>query len=351
MPSINYVLRCIPSNQTASCVESSVQQPFNRSRQTSQRRDLHTSLLLLPTPGGVDHFGTFYVTVRRTTEKRWESLFTCLTTRVVHVEVVPSMDTSPCVMGLERFVSRLGTAAMTWSDNSTNFIRAEKELRECIKKKNTFNIAFEIANKGIKRRFNLPSAPHQAGSWEKLFLIFKRVLYTILGIRHLTYVLNTIFCLVEHALNARHLTPVSANPSDLGAITPNFFLLGNQATGIPSIVGVGEFDHRKPFARAQSYANAIWALWLKEYVPALNRRSNWQTAAKQHLKVGDLVGIVEESNHRGYYPTARIEELRYGSDSVARSAVILTSSGSLVRPLVKLVLILPTSSFGPEDVN
>ena len=154
--------------------------------------------------------------------------------------------------------------------------------------------------------------------------------------------LNTTFCLVEHALNARPLTPVSAEPSDLGAITPNYFLLGNQATGIPSIIGVDEFDYRKRYARAQSYAKAIWVRWLKEYVPALNRRSKWQTPAERHLMVGDLVWIVEESNPRGYYPTARIEELCYGSASVARSAVVCTLSGSLVRLLVKLVPILPT---------
>ena len=77
---------------------------------------------------GVDYFGPFNVTVRRSAEKRWGFLFTCLTTRVVHVEIVKSMDTTSCVMGVERFVSRRGTAAMIWSDNGTNFIGAEKEL-------------------------------------------------------------------------------------------------------------------------------------------------------------------------------------------------------------------------------
>ena len=221
-----------------------------------------------------------------------------------------------------------------------------------MEKWNTFNIAAKTAHKGIKWRFNPPSAPHQGGIWERLFRGFKRVLNTILGTRHLTdEVLNTTFCLVEYALNSRPLMSVSADSSDLGAITPNHFLLGNQATGNPSIVGVEEFDHRKRYARAQSYANAIWARWIKEYVPALNRRSKWQTPDEQHLKVGDLIWIVEESNPRGYYSTARIEELRYGSDSVACSAVLRASSRSLVRALVKLVPILPTFSPGPEDVT
>ena len=301
---------------------------------------------------GVDYFGPFYVTVCRTTGKRWGFLFTCLTTRTVHVEIVTSMDTSSCVMGFEWFVSRRGTPTMTWSDNGTNFIGAEKELRESIEKWNFVNTAAELAHKGVKWRFNPPSAPHQGGIWERLVRSFKRVLYTILGTRRLLdEVLHTTFCLVDNALNSRPLTPVSADPCDLNAITPNHFLLGEHSTGIPSVVGNDEFGYRKRYARAQSYANSIWSRWIREYVPTLNRRSKWQTPSEQHLKTSDLVWIVEEINPRGYYPIAWIEELRYGSDSVARSAVLRTSTCSLVRPLVKLVPVFLTSSSGPEDVT
>ena len=179
-------------------------------------------------------------------------------------------------MGVERFVSCRGTPAMIWWDNGPNFIGAEKELSGCIQKWNTLNIATELAHKDTKWRFNPPSEPHQGGILERLVRSFNKVLYTILGTRRLTdEVLNTTFCLVEHALTARPLTPISADPSNLGAITPNHFLLGDQATGTPSIVGVNEFDHDKQYARAQSYTNAIWARWLQEYVPALSRRSKW----------------------------------------------------------------------------
>ena len=86
------------------------------------------------TNNGVDYFGPFYVTVRRTTEKRLGFFFTCLTTRADLVEVVPSIDNRYCAMGVERFVSRQGTPAMIWSDDGTNFIGAQNELRECIEK-------------------------------------------------------------------------------------------------------------------------------------------------------------------------------------------------------------------------
>ena len=77
---------------------------------------------------GVDYFGPFFVTVKRSTENRWGFLFTCLTTRAVLFEVVPSMDTSTWVMGIERFCARRGFPSVIWSDNGTNFVASEKEL-------------------------------------------------------------------------------------------------------------------------------------------------------------------------------------------------------------------------------
>ena len=80
---------------------------------------------------GVEYFGPFYVSTRRSSEKLWCFLFTCMTTRAVHIEIVSSMDTSSCVMGIERFIARRGTPSVIWSDNGTNFVGAEKELLNC----------------------------------------------------------------------------------------------------------------------------------------------------------------------------------------------------------------------------
>ena len=291
---------------------------------------------------GLDYFGPFYVSVKRSTEKRRGFLFTCLTTRAVHFEVVPSMDTSSCVMGIERFVSRRGIPSVILSDNGTNFVASEKELLQNVLKWNQQSIAESMVKKGVRWKFNPPSAPHHGGVWERLVRSFKHTFYAILGNRRLTdEILTTVFCLVEQSLNARPLIPASADATDLDALTPNHFLLGTAGSSLPSHSNC-DFDHRKRYARAQAYSDAIWNRWLKEYVPTLNRRSKWCTQSNRQLKTGDLVWIVEPTNPRGYYPLARVIKLHFGSDAVARSAEVKTTSGNLVRPVVKLAPVLPS---------
>ena len=292
---------------------------------------------------GIDYFGPFYVAVKRSTEKRWGFLFTCLTTRAVHFEVVPSMDTSSCVMGIERFAARRGVPSVLWSDNGTNFIASEKELLQNVSAWNQQILSEALVKKQIHWKFNPPSAPHHGGVWERIVRSFKHVFYAILGNRRLTdEILTTTFCLVEQSLNSRPLVPVSSDATDLDALTPNHFLLGTASSTLPSHERA-DVDHRKRYARAQAYSDAIWDRWLKDYVPSLNRRTKWSAQSDRDLKTGDLVWIVEPTSPRGHYPLARVVKLNYGPDSVARSAELKTTTGNLVRPIVKLAPVLPPS--------
>ena len=293
---------------------------------------------------GLDYFGPFHVTIRRSSEKRWGFLLTCLTTRAVHVEIAHSIDTNLCVMGIERFIARRGMPLVICSDNGTNFVGTEKELLLCFLNLDKQKIASELAQRGVKWKFNPPAAPHHGGVWERL-------VYAILGNRRLTdEILLTTFSLVEQSLNNRPLTSVSSDANDLDALTPNHFLLGNRSTCLPSITHVDDFNHRKRYARAQAYANAIWKRWLKEYLPPLNRRCKWKTRSDEILKTGDLVWIIDSDSPRGYYPLARILSLSYGNDGIARSAQVQTKSGSLIRPIVNLIPVFESSVLGPEDV-
>ena len=99
---------------------------------------------------GIDYFVPFYVSLKRSTEKRWGFLFTCLTPRAVHFEVVPSIDTSSCVMGIERFAARRGTPLVLWLDKGNNFIASDKELLQNVRNWNQQFLAELLVKKGIK---------------------------------------------------------------------------------------------------------------------------------------------------------------------------------------------------------
>ena len=135
---------------------------------------------------------------------------------------------------------------------------------------------------------------------------------------------------------------VSPEATDVDALTPNHFLLGTASSTLPSHFRP-EIDHRRQNVRAQAYSDAIWNRWLKEYVPHLNRRSEWFQSSDRHLKTGDLVWLVEPTAPRGHYPLGRVVKLNYGTDTIARSAEVKTSTGNVVRSVVKLAPVLPIS--------
>ena len=85
---------------------------------------------------GMNLFGPLYVKHGRGTTKRWCCLFTCLTTRCVHLEVVSSMDTDDFVMCLRRFINRRGEVKEICCDNGSNFVGARRELKESLEKWN-----------------------------------------------------------------------------------------------------------------------------------------------------------------------------------------------------------------------
>lgn len=71
---------------------------------------------------------------RRKERKRYGPLFTCLVSRVVHIEVANSLETDSFLNALCRFIARRGPVREIRSDNRTNFVGATRELREAMEK-------------------------------------------------------------------------------------------------------------------------------------------------------------------------------------------------------------------------
>ena len=135
---------------------------------------------------GMDLFGPFYVKHCRGTAKRWCCLFTCLNTRSVHLELVNSIDTDDFIMCLRRFTNRRGDVLELRCDRGSNFVGAERELRENIEKWNDQKIERELLQRGCKWAFQQPTASSMSGIWERMVRSAQTALKAIIGAQTVT---------------------------------------------------------------------------------------------------------------------------------------------------------------------
>ena len=98
---------------------------------------------------GVDCLGVFSVKQGRSLVKRYGFIFTCMTVRAVHLEVLHTLSTDSFISALRRFVARRVNVGQIYSDNGTNFVGAEKVLKESIRKWNQKQITEFLVQKEV----------------------------------------------------------------------------------------------------------------------------------------------------------------------------------------------------------
>ena len=146
-------------------------------------------------------------------DRAHEVIFTCLASRAVHLEMAHSLDTDLCINAHRRFICRRGQVNELRSDNGTNFIATEWELKEALKAWNQDKINKALQQKGVKWTFNPPAAAHHGGVWERLIRSLKRILLSVKLTKD-DESLITVMCEVEAILNNRPLTTVSDDPNE-----------------------------------------------------------------------------------------------------------------------------------------
>lgn len=88
--------------------------------------------------------------------KAYITLFICLSTKVIHIEVVSEMSTAAFLAAYRRFVSRRGTPANMYSDNGTNFVGASKIIQKTTMLKLSSEIINELSINGTLWHFIPP---------------------------------------------------------------------------------------------------------------------------------------------------------------------------------------------------
>ena len=216
----------------------------------------------------VDYAGPF-TTIKgrgRSRMKKWLCVFTCLSTRAVHLEVAWGLDTDSFLNAFTRFTSRRGVPKEMTSDNGTNFVGAVNELKQLVDQLDRDKIQRTTAQKGVKWIFSPPAAPHFRGAHEAMVKAAKKALYAVLSNGDVTdEELIKVVAGTESLLNSRLLTYQSADPRD---DTPNHFQFGQMGGQFaPESVDTTRFDPRKRWRKVQDLISRVWSRWLKEYLP------------------------------------------------------------------------------------
>ena len=131
---------------------------------------------------GTDYFGPFYIKLSKPTRsyaakgKRYGIIFTSLTTHAVHLEISNDLSTDAFILSLKQFIARRGQVKGLMSDNGTNFIGAERELKETVNGIDQNRITNFLSQHSIEWKFNPPSSPWTDGIREALIKSVKRAL-------------------------------------------------------------------------------------------------------------------------------------------------------------------------------
>jgi hypothetical protein len=294
---------------------------------------------------GVDAFGHYDVLVGRRTEQNYGIVFTCLTCRAIHVELVPNLSADTFILALSNFANGKGRAVKKiYSDNGTNFTGAARELREALQallRDSKVNATASV--RGIDFQFNCPEMPHAGGIWEREVQSIKRVLDKLMkNSRCLpAFTLQSFFKSAENIVNSQPLTYVPIDNETAPALTPNMLLYGFDDAG-PSL---GELNDcktdneanlsRKHWKYVQTMTDHFWARWIKEYLPELTRRSKWHEKVET-LKVGDIVLIIDSRFKRNEYKRGRIVDAKETRSGQNREFKVLCGETIYTRPAVKL---------------
>ncbi|KAL3977608.1 alcohol-forming fatty acyl-CoA reductase [Sarotherodon galilaeus] len=271
--------------------------------------------------------------------KWWAMMFSCLSSRAVHIEMIESMDTSSCINALRRFFPLRGHAKELQSDCGTNFIGASKELE-------MDNTGY-LSKQGCSWNFRPPHASHMGGSWERMIGVASRILDSMLLQQksRLTHeVLSTLMAEITAIINARPLLPVSTGPHQPFILSPAMLL--TQKSGVPP--PPGDFTDKdlftKQWRQVQALANQFWARWGREYFLSLQQRQKW-TVACRNLQVGDLVLLRDKQTVRNYWPMAIATATFPGKDGHMRKVEIKTTNQgdtrTFLRPVAEAVLLRP----------
>ncbi|GBP62950.1 hypothetical protein EVAR_95905_1 [Eumeta japonica] len=252
---------------------------------------------------GLDYYGPYNVAIGRQHQKRYVALFTCLTTRAVHLEVAGGLSADSAILAIRRMMARSAPVEI-WSDNGTNFHGADAELQKTAREA----AAQEASARAIDWRY-IPPAPLSWVELGRLVQSIKRALAVTLREMPEGRVFTTLLLEAEYTVNSRPLTHVSVSADDPEALTPNHFYWGSGCLPV-----VQQLRHLRPPAvapRPETRRHVLDSLDTSTY-PRCNTggsRNAWMRGRDSHIPRQRRRSSSSGHHNEYWYPTMSDEEV------------------------------------------
>ncbi|KAK3730657.1 hypothetical protein QZH41_007940 [Actinostola sp. cb2023] len=291
----------------------------------------------------MDMFGPLQIRMNRKTLKEAQVIiFTCMTSRAVHLELVTDRSTDTFLMAFRRLACLRGHPSTCWSDRGTNFVGAQGYLREIMHDWDVTKIQkvlVEDFSCNFKWKWNIPYASHQNGVVESLIKSVRQALNATCKNQAFTEEQwRTYLTEITYMINGRPLYPSSENIWESPPITPNDILIG-QHNQPPQPDPEDKVNPRNMLRSTQNRVNEFWNCWMKYFAPNLLPRNKW-FRIRENVQVGDLVLELDPNHKRSQWKMALIVGTYPGSDGLVRKVRIKTKNGGEYdRPIHKLCLI------------
>ncbi|KAL1251845.1 hypothetical protein QQF64_019641 [Cirrhinus molitorella] len=225
-------------------------------------------------------------------------------------------------MSLRRFIARRGKPFELLSDNGTNFVGGDKEMRAAYDAMIP-QLRDQLTEQQISFRFIPPGAPHFGGAWEREVKSVKQALKVVLKDQTVTEtVLCTVLIEVEGILNAKPLGYVSSDVSDLDPVTPSILLMGRHDSSLPQVLyDSSNLLGTRRWKHSQVLADHFWSSFIHYYLPNLQERQKWRKDGGE-IGLDQVVLIVDPELPQACWPVGKVSNTFPGLDGRTRTVEV-----------------------------
>ena len=283
--------------------------------------------------------------------KVYVCLFTCASTRAVHLELTRGLTVQDFLLAFRRFASRRGLPATIQSDNAKTFQSSSKEIRKIARSPKVWRY---LTDNRITWNFIVEKAPWWGGYWERLVRSIKSPIKKVIGRSTVSYdEMCTLLTEVEAVINARPLTYVYDDEESVSyPLTPSDLIYGRRITALNPNSQHYEITSTynsltKRLKHHRHLLSQFTRRWRNEYLTSLREQVAMGSSARDvnaKFKVGDVVILKNDSVARAFWKFAKVEQLLPGRDGSVRAAILTvprgtssTSNQRLRRPIQQLI--------------